>query len=84
MLPDFMMIVPGLNKRLTHEIADTLKRIETALLGCRDAIVFADFNLRLNVLWVTTRPIAGICFEVAARIHHHAPEAKLVAHRGER
>lgn len=80
-LPDFMMIIPRLNRRSTHQIADTVNRIEQALTAYHDAIVFADLNLKLNVLWVTTRPRWGLCMEVAAAIHHRAPEALLVAHR---
>lgn len=81
LLADFMMIVPGLNKHPQATIQGVLRRIEQALIACRDHVVFADFNLKLNVLWVTVRPIPGICHQVAAMVHHHAPEARLVAYR---
>jgi hypothetical protein len=43
--------------------------------------VFADMNLRLNVLWVTVRPIPGICLELPAALKTRVPEAMLVAQR---
>jgi hypothetical protein len=46
-----------------------------------DAVVFADVNLRLNTLWVTVRPIPGICLELPAALKHRVPEALLVAHK---
>ena len=44
------------------------------------AVVFAAFNLKLNLLWVSIRPIQGIRFEIASAIQEHVPEAKLVSH----
>ena len=78
-LSDFMMIIP----RLKHESVDKIKTIINEIdqvLRCYDKfVVFADLNLNLNVLWVSVQPVAGICLEVAAAIHHRVPEAKLVA-----
>ena len=83
LLPDFMMIIPRLNRKPAADIANLIERIEAAFAAYRDVIVFADLNLKLNVLWVTVKPIPGICVQIAATIHHLAPEALLVAHKSE-
>ncbi len=82
-LSDFMMIIPKLSKRPTQYIRDTLREIEAVLADYGDAVVFADVNLRLNTLWVTVRPIPGICLELPATVKLRVPEALLVAHKHE-
>ena len=42
--------------------------------------MFAEFNLTLNLLWVSIRPIHGIRFEIAGAIQQQVPDAKLVSH----
>jgi len=76
-----MMLIPGLGRRPSHEVQSALATINQVLEYYRHAVVFADMNLRLNLLWVTVRPIPGICLELPAAIHHLLPEAKLVAHK---
>jgi hypothetical protein len=82
-LSDFMMLIPRLGKRPAQYISDTLREIEAVLGAYRHAVVFADMNLRLNVLWITVRPIPGICLELAAAVKVRVPEAMLVATRRE-
>ena len=43
-------------------------------------MVFAEFNLKLNLLWVSIRSIQGIRLEIATAIQEQVPEAKLVSH----
>lgn len=81
MLSDFMMVIPGLKHKPHHMIESVAQEIEKVLRFYKDYVVFADLNLRLNVLWVSVQPRPGICLEVAAAIHHNVPEAKVVAHR---
>lgn len=78
-LPDFMMLIPRLGKRPGLIIQRTLADIDAVLQDYRHAVVFADMNLRLNVLWVTVRPIPGICLELPAALKVRVPEAMLVA-----
>ena len=59
----------------------TLQAIGEVLHYYRDAVVFADLNLRINVLWVTVRPVPGICLELPAALKVRVPEAMLVAHK---
>jgi len=80
LLSDFMMILPRLNRRPRHEVNEVLGRIEKVLALYGRAVVFADMNLRINTLWVSVRPVPGICLELPAVIHHYVPEALLVHH----
>ena len=76
---DFMMLIPGLRKQSAahqHRIIDTIQEV---LEAYRHVVVFADLNLRLNLLWVSVRPLPGICLELPAVLHARVPEAKLVA-----
>jgi hypothetical protein len=78
LLTDFLMIVPGLRRRTEVEIRSRLAAIEQVLMAYREHVVFADVNLRLNTLWVTVRPVPGICLELPAAIKVAVPEALLV------
>ncbi len=78
-LSDFMMLIPKLRKQPPSHIQHVIKQIEEVLYFYRHAVVFADLNLRLNVLWVSVKPIPGICLELPAAILDRVPEARLVA-----
>ncbi|HSP01140.1 MAG TPA: hypothetical protein VLN90_06725 [Thioalkalivibrio sp.] len=80
-LPDFMMLIPRLGKQPGLVIRRTLADIDAVLQDYRHAVVFADMNLRLNILWVTVRPIPGICLELPAALKVRVPEAMLVANK---
>jgi len=80
-LSDFMMLVPGLGAKTRPEFAHTVESLHRVLEQYRHAVVFADLNPRLNVLWVTIRPIPGMCLELATAIKLAVPEALLVAQR---
>ena len=79
-LSDFMVLIPGLKNKPRALISRTIRDIHLALTHFEHAIVFAEFNLRLNLLWVSIRPIRGIRFEIAGAIQERVPEAKLVSH----
>jgi hypothetical protein len=81
-LSDFMMILPTLRHRPRAQIMETLKTIELTLHQYGEVVVFADFNLKLNLLWVSVKPLPGICLELPAAIQVRVPEALLVADRG--
>lgn len=80
-LSDFMLLIPELRSKPPHVIEDTVQKIGTVLDAYRHAVVFAELNLRLNVLWVSVKPIPGICLELAAALAARVPEARLVAQR---
>ena len=58
-----------------------MDRLQIVLDYYHHAVVFADLNMRLNILWVTVRPIPGICLELATAVKLHIPEALLVAYQ---
>jgi hypothetical protein len=79
-LSDFMILIPGLRDKPKHLVDAAIQDVHIALTHFRHAVVFAEFNLRLNLLWVSIRPIQGIRFEIAAAIQQLVPEARLVSH----
>ena len=80
-LSDFMMLIPKLREQPHSRLLQIADRIYNALAYYGNAVVFADLNPRLNVLWVTVRPVPGICLDVACAIQLAVPEARLVAER---
>lgn len=79
-LSDFMVLVPGLKNKPRALINRTIRDIHLALTHFEHAVVFAEFNIRMNLLWVSIRPIRGIRFEIAGAIQERVPEARLVSH----
>lgn len=79
-LSDFMMLIPGLRDKPRHLIDQTVKDIHLALTHFNHVVVFAEFNLKLNLLWVSMKSINGIRLEIAGAIQERVPEAKLVSH----
>jgi len=79
-LSDFMMIFPGLKHKPQHVVERTITAIESILANHEHAVVFAELNLRLSLLWVSIRQVPGIRFEIASGIQALIPEARLVSH----
>ncbi len=77
---DFMMIAPGLKQRPAVDIECLTRVIQGVLVRFENWVVFADFNLKLNVLWVSLKYRPGIMAEIVAALRVAAPELKLVAH----
>lgn len=81
MLNDFMMLIPKLRQQPAALIQNVIREIEAVLGYYQQYVVYADLNMKLNVLWVSIKPTPGLGLEMAAAIHHRVPEAKLVAHK---
>ena len=79
-LSDFMMLIPGLREKPRHLIDSTIQDVHLALTRFSHVVVFAEFNLKLNLLWVSIKPVNGIRMEIAGAIQELVPEAKLVSH----
>jgi hypothetical protein len=78
-LTDFMMLIPRLRSRPAAEIERASRDIQSVLALHQD-VVFADLNLKLNLLWVSLRPRPGAISELVAAIRLRVPEAVLVGH----
>lgn len=74
---DFMMLIPKLKTQPQEVIERTLERLQYALAPFED-VVFVDFNLKINVLWVSFNQRAGLLRDLVDAIQHYVPEAKLV------
>ena len=75
-----MMIIPGLRDKPKYMIDNTIQDVHIVLTQFDHAVVFAEFNLKLNLLWVSVRSIQGVRLEIASAIQAQVPEAKLVSH----
>lgn len=80
---DFMMLIPGLGSAGPARQQDCLSRVQRALLSCGDDVVFADFNARINVLWISHRCRRGITLEILEQLQAEVPEARLIANQVE-
>jgi hypothetical protein len=78
-LADFMMLIPRLRSRPHAEIERVTRDIQ-AVLALHQDVVFADLNLKLNLLWVSLHPRQGAISVLSAAIRLRVPEAVLVAH----
>lgn len=81
-LTDFMMLFPRLGQQSVAEI-ERVSRIIRSVLALRSEVVFADLNLKLNLLWVSLKPRQGAIAEIAAILRTLIPGALLIAHHVE-
>jgi hypothetical protein len=79
-LSDFMMLFPGLVKKPQHHIQAAIEHIQTVFSDYAHAVVFAELNLKLNLLWISVKPIPGIRFQIAEALRAAIPEARIVSH----
>ncbi len=80
LLTDFMVIFPGLRKKPQPHIQRTIGELHRVLARFSSTVVFAEFNLALNLLWVSIRPVHGMRFEITTAIRSSIPAARLVSH----
>lgn len=76
---DFMMLIPGLRQASRARRREVMAAMNQVFASYGEAVVLADLNLKLNLLWVSVRPVPGICLEMAQVIQHRVPEALLIA-----
>ena len=75
-----MMLLPGLRDKPQFHINRTIQNIHDVLAGFSETVVFAEFNVKSNMLWVSVRPARGVRASIASAIRARVPEAKLVSH----
>jgi hypothetical protein len=78
-LCDFMVLIPRLKLRHALYIGNAQSHI-AGVLKRHDEVVFANMDLKLNLLWVSHRYRAGLMLEIINAIRLQVPEAVLVAH----
>jgi hypothetical protein len=72
-LTDFMMLIPRLRSKPLAEIERASRDIQAVLA----------LHQKLNLLWVSLRPVPGAIGELVAAIRLCVPEAVLVAHHAD-
>lgn len=80
-LGDFMIIITGLKKASPEHRKQTINTLTQVLAKYSDAVMFADLNMKMSLLWVSVRPIEGMLAEIPRAIIESIPEAKLVSER---
>ncbi len=81
LLSDFMILIPHLREQSENFIQATLNCIAGILHQHGSEVKFANFNLPLNLLWVSHRSLPGVGPELVASIQSHIPQALLVANQ---
>ena len=76
---DFMMLIPGLKQKNEAGVEDIVCRIKKSLQAFDDVVVYIDLNTRLNLLWVSFKPIPEISRYMMLAIQQEIPEARVVA-----
>lgn len=77
---DFMMLAPGLNRLPAAYREGVLLSVRGVLESFGDDVVFADFNLNINVLWVSLRCQPGLMSRIVCLLRARVPMLRLVAH----
>ncbi len=79
-LSDFMVLIPGLKDKPQHFIQAMMNELHAALARFSDSVVFAELNIKLNLLWVSVKPRLNLAAEIAGAVQEILPNAKLVSH----
>lgn len=76
---DFMMIIPGLKSADEMAIESCLVKLRNSLAQFENVVAYVDLNVKLNLLWISARPVPGITRHIVHAIQKSIPEAKVVA-----
>lgn len=76
---DFMMIIPGLKGADEASIESCLVKIRNGLADFENVVAYVDLNIKLNLLWISARPVPGISKLIMQAILRELPHAKIVA-----
>jgi len=75
---DFMMLIPGLKQQNEAGVEACLVKVRDSLQAFEDVVVYVDLNIKLSLLWVSHKPVAGITKPLVLAIMRELPQAKLV------
>jgi len=81
LLSDFMMIFPSVDFEHKPKFDFIVDEIQQVLHNYDYAVVFADLNVKLKLLWISIHAIPGMCLEISTAINYRIPESRLVSHR---
>lgn len=79
-LSDFMVFFPGLVKKPQRHIQNAVEHIQAVFAKYEHAVVFAELNLKLNLLWISVKPIPGVRFQITEALRAVIPETRIVSH----
>jgi hypothetical protein len=77
-LADFMMLIPGMATAGDAGRRHVSASIQAVCEGFGEAVVFAEINYRLNILWVSVDAEPGLTGRVASAVRERIPDALLV------
>lgn len=80
---DFMMLIPRFKEWPEVRRERAMGELAALFEEYAGRVVFAELNMKLNLLWVSVPPAPGLCIEFAAAIKARIPEAVLVANKAE-
>lgn len=76
---DFMMLIPRLKQQNAAGIELTVHKIRTSLARFENQVVYIDLNPRLNLLWISIKPVPELTRLMVNAIREAIPEARVVA-----
>ena len=79
-LADVMVLLPGLRDLPQHLLRTAIAQIQAVCAYYSHAVAFAELNIRLNLLFVSVRPITGVRNEIFDAVRGFLPQARLVSH----
>lgn len=75
---DFMMIIPGLKQADSMVIEGHMIKLRDCLGPFGHKVAYVDLNVKLNLLWVSARPVPGLTRELVTAIQQVIPQARVV------
>jgi hypothetical protein len=81
LLGDFMILIPGLRQSPPEQQRALLARLDEVLRS-HSEVVFADCNLRLNLLWISVSARPHAWRVVADAVRTALPQARLISPEG--
>ena len=75
---DFMMIIPGLKSAEAVVIEGHMLKLRDCLARFEHNVAYVDLNVKLNLLWVSARPVPGLTRLLVEAIQDVIPQARVV------
>ncbi|MCW8907838.1 MAG: hypothetical protein OQL28_11365 [Sedimenticola sp.] len=82
-LNDFMLLIPGFREWPDARRERVCAVLRELLDAHGERVVFADLNVKLNLLWISHQQGKGVALGLFESIRERVPEAVLVASQAE-